>query len=108
MRKILLIVLVIIGFLLIGFALFSKNMVNTNNRVRTLENKLIEYCEKIFIDLESDENDVYQITIDEIEEIFEFDLSEFRSNNCSLTESYVTARFENKKMVCTPKLACEF
>lgn len=105
MKKILSIILIIFSFILIGFTIFSKNFVKKNSKM--LENKLIEYCETILAGVENDNDYAYQITVDEMERIFELDISEFKKNKCSLTESYIFAQFEGEKLVCTPTLVCK-
>ena len=79
MKKILSIILIIFSFLLIGFTIYSKNFIKKNTK----------------------------ITVDEMERIFELDISEFKKNKCSLTESYIFAQFEGEKLVCTPTLVCK-
>ena len=105
MKKILSIILIIFSFILIGFTIFSKNFVKKNSKM--LENKLIEYCETILAGVENDNDYAYQITVDEMERIFELDISEYKKYNCSLTESYIFAQFEGEKLVCTPTLVCK-
>ena len=105
MKKILSIILIIFSFILIGFTIFSKNFVKKNSKM--LENKLIEYCETILAGVENDNDYAYQITVDEMERIFELDISEFKKNKCSLTESYMVAKCEGKKLVCTRTVVCE-
>ena len=107
MKKILSIILIIFSFILIRFTVYSINIVKNHNR-KILENKLIEYCENIFVSLDNNDTDIYQITINDMENVFELDISEFKKKNCSLTESYVNARFENKELLCESKLVCEF
>ena len=106
MKKILSIILIIFSFILIGFAMFSKSVVKREN-IKMMENKLIEYCENILADVENDNDYAYQITVDEMEKIFELDISEYKKYNCSLTESYIFAQFEGEKLVCTPTLVCK-
>ena len=106
MKKILSIILIIFSFILIRFTVYSINIVKNNNR-KILENKLIEYCETILAGVENDNDYAYQITVDEMERIFELDISEFKKNKCSLTESYIFAQFEGEKLVCTPTLVCK-
>lgn len=106
MKKNLSIILIIFSFILIGFAMFSKIFVKKDNS-KILENKLIEYCEVILADVENDNDYAYEITVDEMEKIFELDVSEFKKNKCSLTESFIFAQFEGEKIVCTPRLVCK-
>ena len=106
MKKILSIILIIFSFILIGFAMFSKSVVKREN-IKMMENKLIEYCEVILADVENDNDYAYEITVDEMEKIFELDISEFKKNKCSLTESFIFAQFEGEKLVCTPILVCK-
>lgn len=106
MKKILSIILIIFSFVLIGFAMFSKSVVKREN-IKMMENKLIEYCEVILADVENDNDYAYEITVDEMEKIFELDISEFKKNKCSLTESFIFAQFEGEKLVCTPTLVCK-
>lgn len=86
--------------------MFSKSVVKREN-IKMMENKLIEYCEVILADVENDNDYAYEITVDEMEKIFELDISEFKKNKCSLTESFIFAQFEGEKLVCTPTLVCK-
>ena len=103
MNKVYAYILTCLGIIIVLITITFKN----NNKIKKIEqerkNKMIEYCNDIYTDL--NEEGEFELNLNDIETIYNFDISLFK-DKCSLEKTTIKATIKENKLTCEPKLAC--
>lgn len=110
-KKILSYTLIVIAVLLIILPIII-NKDNEKKKIkvkRDMENKMTEFCNYAFIDLDKDTGEVW-VTIAEMKKLFDYDISLFENKKyaCDLSKSHIEATIEDDKLICKPVLSCKY
>ena len=96
-------ILTCLGIIVVLITITFKN----NNKIKKIEqerkNKMIEYCNDIYTDL--NEEGEFELNLNDIETIYNFDISLFK-DKCSLEKTTIKATIKENKLTCEPKIVC--
>ena len=103
MNKVYAYILTCLGIIIVLITITFKN----NNKIKKIEqerkNKMIEYCNDIYTNL--NEEGEFELNLNDIETIYNFDISLFK-DKCSLEKTLVKATIKENKLTCEPNLVC--
>ena len=95
MNKVYAYILTCLGIIIVLITITFKN----NNKIKKIEqerkNKMIEYCNDIYTDL--NEEGEFELNLNDIETIYNFDISLFK-DKCSLEKTTIKATIKENKL----------